>query len=69
MSWILDGMRVNANYMGEYPVAGVVLESRVKYGGEIQYTVKLDKPVKFPWRDETRDVVLIEGKLIERISS
>ena len=33
MSWNLEGKRVIGMYMGEFPVAGVVRLSRVKYGG------------------------------------
>jgi len=38
MSWIKDGERIAANYLG-YIVTGVVVDSRVKYGGKVQYTV------------------------------
>jgi len=61
MSWILDGSRVKANYYG-VKVEGVVTDSRVKYGGEVQYTVRLDEPVELPWctwRSEPRTVLLI----------
>lgn len=61
MSWILDGSRIKAVYLG-YPVEGVVTDSRVKYGGEVQYTVKLDKPVQFRWRSEPSDTVLIDRR-------
>ncbi len=62
MSWILDGQRVKAKYLGDTPVEGVVTDSRVKYGGEVQYTVKLNKPVQFRWRSEPSDTVLIDHK-------
>lgn len=65
MSWIKDGERVLANYLGTR-VSGTVVESRVKYGGSVQYTVDLDKPVKFRWRSEpTVRVLIAEQELIE----
>jgi len=60
MSWILDGQRIKAKYLGETPVEGVVIDSRVKYGGRVQYTVKLDNPVQFRWRSEPTETVLID---------
>jgi len=39
----------------------VVLNSRVKYGGQVQYQVKLDEPVYFTWSGgEPRDIVLVD---------
>ena len=43
MDWNLEGKRVFGYYLDEYPVTGVVKESRVKYGGKISHTVELDK--------------------------
>ena len=59
MGWILDGKEIRARYHGEI-VCGTVIESRVKYGGRVQYTVVLDQPVKFPWRSEPSTRVLID---------
>lgn len=59
MGWIKDGERINANYLGQ-SVSGVVESSRVKYGGKVQYTVNLDKPVQFLWRSEPKTRVLID---------
>lgn len=65
MSWVLDGSRIKAKYLGDGAylgntiIEGVVTHSRVKYGGEVQYTVKLDKPVQFRWRSLPTDTVLI----------
>ena len=55
-----DGESVTANYHDEL-VSGTVLSSRVRYGGMIQYTVKLDKPVQFRWRQAPTDTVLINA--------
>ena len=59
MSWVKDGERIVAEYLG-VTVTGVVESSRVKYGGKVQYTVNLDEPVMFRWRSEPTDVVLID---------
>jgi hypothetical protein len=59
MSWVLDGQKIKAKYLGE-TVTGVVVDSRVKYGGKVQYTVELDSPVQFRWRSEPTDRVLVD---------
>ncbi len=56
--WVKDGRRVTANYLGE-TVSGLVENSRVRYGGKVEYTVVLDKPVQFRWRDEPSWRVLV----------
>jgi hypothetical protein len=58
--WIKDGKTIVANYLGE-TVQGTVESSRVKYGGKVQYTVILDKPVQFRWRSEPSTRVLIDS--------
>ncbi|CAB4133233.1 hypothetical protein UFOVP257_89 [uncultured Caudovirales phage] len=57
-NWIKDGEQITANYLGEQ-VTGIVESSRVKYGGKVQYTVNLDKPVQFRWRSDPTNCVLI----------
>jgi len=65
MGWNKDGSTIKAVYL-DRPVTGVVLNSRVKYGGQVQYQVKLDEPVYFTWSGgEPRDTVLVdEGDVI-----
>ena len=46
MTWNKEGQRVAGVYLGAYTVSGVVTESRVRYGGTVQHTVKLDQPVE-----------------------
>ena len=58
MGWIKDGEQIVARYMG-HTVIGTVESSRVKYGGEVQYTVNLSSPVQFRWRTEPTNRVLI----------
>jgi hypothetical protein len=45
MSWNKEGQRVAGMYLNAYAVSGVVTESRVRYGGTVQHTVKLDQPM------------------------
>lgn len=45
MSWNKEGQRVAGVYLGAYTVSGTVTESRVRYGGTVQHTVKLDQPM------------------------
>jgi hypothetical protein len=59
-SWVKDGNTIVANYLGE-TVRGTVESSRVKYGGKVQYTVNLEKPVQFRWRSEPSNRVLIDS--------
>ena len=59
-TWIKDGQQIVANYLGQQ-VQGTVVDSRVKYGGKVQYTVNLDQPVQFPWRSEPSTRVLIDS--------
>jgi hypothetical protein len=59
MGWIRDGERVAGKYCGEL-IQGVVLESRVKYGGKVQLTVLLDRPIQLRWRTEPTRQVLVD---------
>jgi len=46
MTWNLEGKTVKAKYLGEYVFTGIVINSRVKYGGTIQHDVELDVPLE-----------------------
>jgi hypothetical protein len=59
MSWILDGQKISACYLGT-AVTGRVISSRVKYGGSVQYSVELDEPVQLPWRTEPTSFLLVD---------
>jgi len=59
MGWNKDGNTIKAVYL-DRPVTGVVINSRVKYGGQVQYQVKLDEPLYLPWSTEMRDTVLVD---------
>lgn len=43
--WNKEGQQVAGMYLNAYAVSGTVVESRVRYGGTVQHTVQLDKPV------------------------
>lgn len=52
--WHLEGMKVWGTYLDLFPVGGTVTESRVKYGGKVCHTVKLNSPIEvFGARRET----------------
>jgi len=68
MNWNLEGLHVTGLYMDEFPVAGLVTLSRVKYGGDIQHTVVLDEPIKI-YGPEVRERVLLDHKNVTRVQS
>ena len=65
MKWDLTGERINGLYMGLFPYSGLVEESRVKYGGEVQHTVLVDEPFKV--YGAVRDRILVSITEINRI--
>jgi hypothetical protein len=67
MTWILEGKRVRATYLVDMPLTGVVLESRVKYGGAVQHRIKLDVPLAMRWRTEPADILLVDDDKIMEV--
>ena len=65
MDWNLEGRRINGVYLGLWPFTGTVEESRVKYGGQVQHTVRVDEPFKV--YGLVRDRILVCGSEINRI--
>jgi hypothetical protein len=65
MSWNLEGMRVNATYLNEFAVSGVVELSRVAYGGNVNHHIRLDEPINVYGAE--RDRVIIEHSRIEKV--
>lgn len=65
MDWNLEGKRINGLYMGLFPYSGLVTESRVKYGGSVQHTVKVDEPFKV--YGAVRNTVLVGTDEVNRI--
>jgi hypothetical protein len=70
MNWDLSGLRVSGRYLGEFPVAGLVRNSRVKYGGSIEHAVVLDDRLDLFGRvREAGEVVLLDHREITRVQS
>jgi len=59
MGWNKDGSTVKAEYCGT-TFTGVVLESRVKYGGKVQYRVQADSPFYVDCLKADREIVLVD---------
>ena len=59
MGWNKDGSTIKAEYCGT-TFTGMVLESRVKYGGTVQYRVKADSPFYVDCLKSEREVVLVD---------
>jgi hypothetical protein len=66
-NWNLEGLHVTGNYMGDHPVSGRVVLSRVKYGGTVQHTVILDRPLHL--YERVRDRVLLDHENITKVKS
>jgi hypothetical protein len=58
MSWDRTGQSVAGVYLGAYTVSGTVMESRVKYGGHVQHTVRLITPITVFGR--VADILLLD---------
>jgi len=65
MDWNLETKRVNGLYMGLFPYSGLVLNSRVKFGGEVQHTILVDEPFKV--YGEVREMILVSPGEINRV--
>jgi len=65
MTWNLEGKKVAGKYLEEYPFIGVVVESRVKYGGKVCNTILLDAPIVVFGEFRTR--VLVETDQISQV--
>jgi hypothetical protein len=51
--------------MGLFPYSGLVENSRVKYGGDVQHTVVVDEPFKV--YGEVRERILVSVAEVNRI--
>lgn len=54
--WNLEGMTVKATYLGEIPVVGKVVLSRVKYGGTISHHISVTEAFDAGYGNIRRDV-------------
>jgi len=59
MNWNLEGKRVNGIYLGLFPFRGLVVNSRVMYGGRVQHTIELAEPIKV--YGDVRERILVEA--------
>lgn len=55
--WDKTGYKIHGLYLKFLPFAGTVTESRVKFGGAVQHTVKLKKPITV--FGAVRDTILV----------
>jgi hypothetical protein len=46
MSWQREGQKVQGVYLDQFPVSGIVKDSRVAYGGRVKHLVVLDEPIE-----------------------
>ena len=67
MSWNLEGLAVEAVYLGDFPVSGLVVQSRVTYGGGVVHTVVLDTPITIYGSDRER--VIVDHSSVTRVLS
>ena len=58
MGWIRTGQKVSGKYLGKFDFTGIITDTRVKFGGDLQHTVKLDEVIQV--FGETKDVLLID---------
>jgi hypothetical protein len=49
-------------YLGQFPVTGIVRESRVRYGGRVSHTVELENPVEV-FGAVRESVILYDGSI------
>lgn len=60
MSWNLEQKTVTGRYLGQFPIVGTVVESRVKYGGTVCNTIVLETPIEV--FGSNRDRVLMDSE-------
>ncbi len=64
--WNLEGKIITATYLGDYPVTGKVVNSRVAYGGSVKHTIELSQPINIYGTD--RDRLIIDHETITQLS-
>lgn len=67
MSWNLEGLYVEANYLEDFPVQGFVETSRVAYGGSVKHTLVLTQPITVYGAVRTR--VIVDHETVTRVKS
>lgn len=59
-NWHQAGKQITGKYMGIFPYSGQIVDSRVKYGGNVEHTVQLDEPISV--YNDTRERILVNMK-------
>jgi hypothetical protein len=67
--WNYTGMRVKGLYLGEFPITGIVSESKLFRNGDVYHFVDLDEAIKLPFNDELRDLVVLNTQQIQEVIS
>lgn len=65
--WDLSGQNVRGLYLDAFEVSGQVVRSRVSYGGQVQHTVVLDRPLHIYGAD--RDRVILDQDQVRQVAS
>lgn len=67
MQWNLEGMYVEGVYCEDLPVGGVVVLSRVAFGGRVKHHVKLDYGINWDNKivRDAGEVVIIDHSTVE----
>jgi hypothetical protein len=67
MQWDLEGLHVQALYIGTFKCTGRVFLSRVKYGGRVSHHVALDSPIEV--YGAVRHSVVVDHEQVTRVFS
>ena len=67
MEWNLEGLYVETLYLGDFFASGLVVNSRVAYGGSVKHTIALDTPIMV--YGELRDRIIVSHSEINRVKS
>ncbi len=49
---VQEGQRVKAMYIATYPIEGEVTYKRTKYGWKVQYGIKIEQDLSFPFKSD-----------------
>lgn len=65
--WNLEGLCIEATYLEDYNVEGVVENSRVAYGGGVKHTIVLRNPMMI--YGTKRDRLIIDHETVSRVKT
>ena len=63
--WNKEGLVISANYIGEYPITGTVIESRVALGGRVKHTVVLNEQIEI--FGTVRDRLIVDEDMVTEV--